>query len=45
VHVRSTGTEPADQISPAVVAAVAECGIDLSEQFPKPLAVMVERPA
>jgi Transposase DDE domain len=45
VQVRLTGTEPADQSSPAVVAAVAEGGIALSEQFPKPLAVMVERPA
>jgi hypothetical protein len=40
-----TRTEPADQSSPAVVAAVAKGGIALSEQFPQPLAVMVERPA
>jgi protein-tyrosine-phosphatase len=38
VHVRSAGSEPADQINPAVVEAMAELGIDLSREFPKPLA-------
>jgi arsenate reductase len=38
VHVRSAGTTPADQINPAVVAAMDEVGIDLSNEFPKPLA-------
>jgi arsenate reductase (thioredoxin) len=37
VHVRSAGSDPADQINPAVVAAMAEWGIDLSREFPKPL--------
>jgi arsenate reductase len=37
VHVRSAGSDPADQINPAVVAAMAEWGIDLSKEFPKPL--------
>jgi protein-tyrosine-phosphatase len=37
VHVRSAGSEPADRINPAVVAAMAELGIDLSQEFPKPL--------
>jgi protein-tyrosine-phosphatase/DNA-binding transcriptional ArsR family regulator len=37
VHVRSAGSEPADQINPAVVAAMAEWGIDLAREFPKPL--------
>jgi len=37
VHVRSAGSDPADQINPAAVAAMAEVGIDLSEEFPKPL--------
>ena len=37
VHVRSAGSTPADEISPAAVAAMAEIGIDLSQEFPKPL--------
>ncbi len=37
VHVRSAGSDPTDQINPAVVAAMAEWGIDLSREFPKPL--------
>jgi arsenate reductase (thioredoxin) len=37
VHVRSAGSAPGDQINPAVVAAMAEVGIDLSREFPKPL--------
>jgi arsenate reductase len=37
VHVRSAGSDPGDQINPAVVAAMEEWGIDLSQEFPKPL--------
>jgi protein-tyrosine-phosphatase len=37
VHVRSAGSTPADEINPAAVTAMAEIGIDLSEEFPKPL--------
>jgi arsenate reductase (thioredoxin) len=37
VHVRSAGSEPADQINPAVVAAMSELGIDVSKEFPKPM--------
>lgn len=37
VQVRSAGSDPADQLNPAVVAAMAEWGIDLSQAFPKPL--------
>jgi arsenate reductase len=37
VHVRSAGSDPGDQINPAVVAAMAEWDIDLSSEFPKPL--------
>jgi protein-tyrosine-phosphatase/DNA-binding transcriptional ArsR family regulator len=37
VHVRSAGSDPADQINPAVAAAMDEWGIDLSQEFPKPL--------
>jgi arsenate reductase (thioredoxin) len=37
VHVRSAGSDPGDQVNPAVVAAMEEWGIDLSQEFPKPL--------
>ncbi|MGW7537555.1 arsenate reductase ArsC [Amycolatopsis sp. NPDC054798] len=37
VVVRSAGSAPADSLNPAVVAAMAELGIDLSREFPKPL--------
>jgi protein-tyrosine-phosphatase len=37
VHVRSAGSEPTDRINPAVVAAMQEVGLDLSQEFPKPL--------
>jgi arsenate reductase (thioredoxin) len=37
VHVRSAGSTPADRINPAVVQAMAEVGVDLSKEFPKPL--------
>jgi arsenate reductase (thioredoxin) len=37
IHVRSAGSDPADQINPAVAAAMDEWGIDLSREFPKPL--------
>ncbi len=37
VHVRSAGSDPADHINPAVIAAMAEVSVDLSKEFPKPL--------
>jgi protein-tyrosine-phosphatase/DNA-binding transcriptional ArsR family regulator len=37
VHVRSAGSDPTDKINPAVMAAMDEWGIDLSQEFPKPL--------
>jgi arsenate reductase len=37
VHVRSAGSQPAGQLNPAVLAAMAEWGIDLPLEFPKPL--------
>jgi arsenate reductase (thioredoxin) len=45
VHVRSAGSDPADTINPAVVAAMDEWGIDLSREFPKPLTDEVVRAA
>jgi arsenate reductase (thioredoxin) len=37
VHVTSAGSQPADQLNPAVVQALAEIGLDISREFPKPL--------
>jgi protein-tyrosine-phosphatase len=37
VEVRSAGSEPAESLNPVVVEAMAEVGVDLSEEFPKPL--------
>ncbi len=37
VHVRSAGSEPIDRINPAVVLVMDELGLDLSQEFPKPL--------
>jgi protein-tyrosine-phosphatase len=45
VHVRSAGSDPAEQINPAVVAAMAELGIDVSKEFPKPMTDEVVRAA
>ena len=44
-HVRSAGSAPAGEINPAVVAAMQELGIDVSEEFPKPLTDEVVRAA
>ena len=45
VHVRSAGSDPADTINPAVIEAMAEIGVDMSEEFPKPLTDEVVRAA
>src|SRR6478736_3067770 len=45
VHVRSAGSDPGDGINPAVIEAMAEIGVDLSEEFPKPLTDEVVRAA
>ena len=37
VEVRSAGSLPADQVNPAAVEAMAEVGIDISDQHPKVL--------
>jgi arsenate reductase len=37
VDVRTAGSDPAERINPAVVEAMSEVGVDLSEEFPKPL--------
>jgi arsenate reductase (thioredoxin) len=38
VRVTSAGSEPASAVNPAVVAAMAEIGLDISRELPKPLA-------
>lgn len=45
VHVRSAGSEPADQINPGVVEAMGEVGADLTKEFPKPMTDEVVRAA
>jgi arsenate reductase (thioredoxin) len=45
VHVRSAGSAPGDAINPAVVEAMTEIGVDMSEEFPKPLTDEVVRAA
>ena len=45
VHVRSAGSQPAPGIEPAVALAMVELGIDLHEEFPKPLTDDVVRAA
>jgi arsenate reductase (thioredoxin) len=37
IHVRSAGSQPANEIHPAVVTAMEELGVDMNEEFPKPL--------
>ena len=37
VHVRSAGSAPTDRINPVVVEAMGEVGLDLGQEFPKPL--------
>ena len=45
IHVRSAGSDPADRINPAVVEAMREVGVDMAEEFPKPLTDEVVRAA
>jgi protein-tyrosine-phosphatase len=37
VHVRSAGSTPSNEINPVVMEAVREIGLDLTQEFPKPL--------
>ena len=45
IHVRSAGSDPADRINPAVVEAMREVGVDMAQEFPKPLTDEVVRAA
>jgi arsenate reductase len=37
ITVRSAGSTPSDEINPSVVQAMDEVGVDLSQEYPKPL--------
>ena len=37
IHVRSAGSDPGEEINPAVIDAMEELGVDMREEFPKPL--------
>jgi len=37
IHVRSAGSTPGEEINPAAVEAMTELGVDMSEEFPKPI--------
>ncbi|HET8892966.1 MAG TPA: arsenate reductase ArsC [Gaiellaceae bacterium] len=45
IHVRSAGSAPGEEINPAVIEAMSELGVDMSEEFPKPLTDEVVRAA
>jgi len=45
IHVRSAGSDPGEHINPAVIEAMSELGVDMSEEFPKPLTDEVVRAA
>jgi arsenate reductase len=45
VEVRSAGSEPGDQLNPAVVAILTERGLDASQEFPKPVTDEIARAA
>jgi arsenate reductase (thioredoxin) len=45
IHVRSAGSDPGEEINPAVLDAMNELGVDMGEEFPKPLTDEVVRAA
>jgi len=45
VHVRSAGSTPANEINPAVTEVMAEIGLDITTEYPKPLTDEVVRAA
>jgi arsenate reductase (thioredoxin) len=45
IHVRSAGSDPGEEINPAVVTAMREVGVDMGDEFPKPLTDEVVRAA
>jgi arsenate reductase (thioredoxin) len=45
VHVRSAGSAPGERVNPAVLTVLDELGIDMGQEFPKPLTDDVVRAA
>jgi arsenate reductase (thioredoxin) len=45
IHVRSAGSDPGERVNPAVIEAMNEVGVDMAEEFPKPLTDEVVRAA
>ena len=45
IHVRTAGSAPAEDLNPVVVEALEELGVDMGEEFPKPLTDEVVRAA
>jgi arsenate reductase (thioredoxin) len=45
IHVRSAGSDPGEEINPAVIQAMDEIGVDMRKEFPKPLTDEVVRAA
>ncbi len=45
IHVRTAGSAPAEDVNPVVVEALEELGVDMGEEFPKPLTDEVVRAA
>ena len=37
IQVRSAGSAPGEQINPAAITVMEELGVDMSQEFPKPL--------
>ena len=45
LHVRSAGSQPRNEIYPAVIESMNEVGLDVTQDFPKPLTDIVVRAA
>jgi arsenate reductase (thioredoxin) len=45
IHVRSAGSSPGEEINAHAIAALQELGVDMTEEFPKPLTDEVVRAA
>jgi arsenate reductase len=43
IEVHSAGSEPGEQINPAVVAILSERGLDPTKEFPKPVSEAIAR--
>ena len=45
IHVRSAGSAPGEEVNPVAIQAMEEIGVDMNEEFPKPLTDEVVRAA